>query len=218
MSWQSYVDDHHRHRARHAGCDLRRRRRALGRLRRLRRASPRASTDERWMLLLFVGTRDARSLPPRVPRSQVSPRRCRRSWPAWTTPPSSGGRRARRRREIHVHSVRRPPGGGQEGAFSSPCASALDKQTSFLPRRSSPPPDPRPCHRPRATLVKTLTRLSRVENPRPLPPPSRPRPPRPPTPTTQGNVRFVRVQGGHVHRRRHPRREHPGRKLQHLCG
>ena len=75
-----------RDRARHAGRYLRRGRLALGRLRRVRSASPPdASTNVGCFVFVEPETRsDAASSRPR----RFPPRRSRKSWPAWTTPPS----------------------------------------------------------------------------------------------------------------------------------
>ena len=137
-----------RDRARHAGRDLRRGRLALGRLRRVRRASP--PTRRRTLDVLY-SLNPRRDLTPHPPARAGFPRggpenRGRHGRPLR----AAGGRRALGRHQVHVHPVRRPPGRGQEGAFSSPSSRNRETSRRFLasgherqPSKENPPLDAR---------------------------------------------------------------------------
>ena len=146
-----------RDRARHAGRDLRRGRLALGRLRRVRRASP--PTRRRTLDVLY-SLNPRRDLTPHPPARAGFPRggpenRGRHGRPLR----AAGGRRALGRHQVHVHPVRRPPGRGQEGAFSSP--SSRNRETSFFGSRDMHEDDHREKNRPAtrkrnaSSLIKT---------------------------------------------------------------
>ena len=117
-----------RDRARHAGRYLRRGRLALGRLRRVRRASP--PTRRRTLDVLY-SLNPRRDLTPHPPARAGFPRGGPENSGRHGRPlRAAGGRRALGRHQVHVHPVRRPPGRGQEGAFSSP--SSRNRETSFF--------------------------------------------------------------------------------------
>ena len=181
MSWQSYVDDHligtgHVTQGAICGVD--------GALWAASEGfNVRVPPDlERWMLLFirWTGRSDAPPLPPAragFPRGGAEDRGGHGG-----ALRSSGRRRLRGRREVHVHPVRRPHGGGQEGAFRC----ARDRVHARGTRTSRDPAlrERWPRSRPRARHARP-PRAPR----RPLPPPPRPPPPAAPSRRRPGGPR-----------------------------
>ena len=178
MSWQSYVDDHligtgHVTQGAICGVD--------GALWAASEGfNVRVPPDlERWMLLFirWTGRSDAPPLPPAragFPRGGAEDRGGHGG-----ALRSSGRRRLRGRREVHVHPVRRPHGGGQEGAFrrararSGPRSRHADEPRPRPSRRDGRARDPA-----RVTLALPAPRADLFPRPPPPPPaaPSRRRP------------------------------------------
>ena len=171
MSWQSYVDDHligtgHVTQGAICGVD--------GALWAASEGfNVRVPPDlERWMLLFirWTGRSDAPPLPPAragFPRGGAEDRGGHGG-----ALRSSGRRRLRGRREVHVPPVRRPHGGGQEGAFRC----ARDRVHARGTRTSRDPAL-------RDAMAALATpRASRSPSPRPAPTSS----PAPPPPAPRG--------------------------------
>ena len=226
MSWQSYVDDHligtgHVTKGAICGVDGALWAASAGFNVRLRAPPTPGTLDVAF--IRWKPRSDARSLPPRVPRSQVSPEEVQKIVAGMDDPSAlqAGGVHVGGEKYMFIQSDDRLVA-AKKVRFAFRVPSIAQRTPPSAPRRTSPALNPRPRHRPRATIpIQTTRRDPRAsaKHPRPLPPRSRPlTPARRPALDDAGEHRPVRVQGGHVRGPRHPRREHPGRKLQHLRG
>ena len=188
---------------------------------------------------LFVGP--AKIDAPLSPARGFPPRRCRRSWRAWRSPPvfrqeasswaarstcssspTTAWWRARRcvRRARAIGSTLEARGRAATPPFATRWPRSRPRARHARPPRpaptSSPPPPP-----PRGPLAAAPGRAPSPRSPRL---PAHPRPPSlldVKSPVARfaplaGEQRPVREQGDDVRGHRHPRREHPGRELQHL--
>ena len=132
------------------------------------------------MLLLFVGNPDlTRDLsPPRVPRSQVSPEEVQKIVAGMDDPSAlqAGGVHVGGEKYMFIQSDDRLVA-AKKVRFAFRVPSIAQRTPPSAPRRTSPAPNPRPRHRPRATIpIQTPRRDPRAsaKHPRPLPPRSRP--------------------------------------------
>lgn len=132
------------------------------------------------MLLLFVGNPDlTRDLsPPRVPRSQVSPEEVQKIVAGMDDPSAlqAGGVHVGGEKYMFIQSDDRLVA-AKKVRFAFRVTSIARRTPPSAPRRTSPAPNPRPRHRPRATIpIQTPRRDPRAseKHPRPLPPRSGP--------------------------------------------
>ena len=195
MSWQSYVDDHligtgHVTKGAICGVDGALWAASAGFNVRLRAPPTPGTLDVAF--IRWKPRSDARSLPPRVPRSQVSPEEVQKIVAGMDDPSAlqAGGVYVGGEKYMFIQSDDRLVA-AKKVRFACRVRRwtthpSLGASANIAPTRPTTMPSPTRDD----TQRKPSTRLSRVrETPPPLPPPSRPlTPPRPPTPTTQGST------------------------------
>ena len=225
MSWQSYVDDHligTGHVTKGAICGVDGALWAASAGFNVRLRAPRTPRTLDVAFIRWKPRSDARSLPPRVPRSQVSPEEVQKIVAGMDDPSAlqAGGVYVGGEKYMFIQSDDRLVA-AKKVRFACRVRRwtthpSLGASANIAPTRPTTTPSPTRDD----TRRKPSTRLSRVRKTPPPPSPtlSTADPPSTRDPDDAGEYRPVRVQGGHVRGHRHPRREHPGRKLQHLCG